>query len=96
VHLTDTGTTLLVALGKFSGTVPDSGKVYQDEDDLWLVDDGPAPVASASGTAADVDTWLWHRDSGLTVGPGDGKRIRFAGDRLVFEKISRILGRSID
>ena len=96
VHLTDTRTTLLVALGKFSGTEPDSGKVYEDEDDLWLVDEGPEPVATVSGTAADLDTWLWHRDPGLTVGPGDGDQIRFEGDRLVFEKAAQILGGSLD
>lgn len=95
VHLTDTGTKLLVALGKFSGTVPDSGKVYQDEDDLWLVDDGPEPMATVSGTAADVDTWLWHRDPGLTQGSGDD-RIRVDGDRQIFEKAAQILGGSLD
>jgi uncharacterized protein (TIGR03083 family) len=96
VHLTDTGTELLVALGKFSGTVPDSGKVYEDEDDLWLVEEGPEPTATVSGTAADVDTWLWHRDPALTVGSRAEDRIRVAGDRLVFEKAAQILGGSID
>ena len=40
VRMTDTGTDLLVALGKFSGTDPDDGKTYEDEDDIALVDDG--------------------------------------------------------
>jgi hypothetical protein len=53
-------------------------------------------VATVSGTAADVDTWLWHRGPGLTVGPDDGNRIRVEGDRLVFEKAAQILGGSID
>jgi len=96
VHLTDTGSELLVALGKFSGTVPDSGKVYEDEDDLWLVDDGPAPVATITGTAADVDTWLWHRDPALVPGSDAGDRIRVEGDRLVFEKAASILGGAIN
>jgi uncharacterized protein (TIGR03083 family) len=96
VHLTDTGTDLLVALGTFSGTVPDNGKVYDEEPDLWLVDDGPAPVTTVSGTAADLDTWLWHRDPALTVGTGADDRIRVEGDRLVFEKAAGILGGSIN
>jgi len=96
VHLTDTGTELLVALGKFSGTVPGSGKVYEDEDDLWLVDDGPEPAATVSGTAADLDTWLWHRDPALVAGQHEGDRIRVDGDRLVFEKAAEILGGGID
>ena len=60
VRMADTGSELLVELGKFSGTEPDSGKVYEDEDDMWLVDTGPEPVATITGTAADLDTWLWH------------------------------------
>ena len=39
VHMTDTGTHLLVELGKFSGTDPESGKTYEDEDDIDLVDE---------------------------------------------------------
>ena len=96
VHLTDTGTELLVALGLFSGTVPDSGKVYEDEPDLWLVDDGPAPVATVRGTAGDVDTWLWHRDPALVPGDAEGDRIRVEGDREVFDKAAAILAGSID
>jgi uncharacterized protein (TIGR03083 family) len=96
VHLTDTGTELLVALGKFSGTVPDSGKVYEDEDDLWLVAEGPEPAATIAGTAADVDTWLWHRDPTLVPGRDASDRIRVEGDRLVFEKAAEILGGSIN
>jgi uncharacterized protein (TIGR03083 family) len=96
VHLTDTGSRLLVVLGLFSGTLPDGSKTYEDEPDLWLVDDGPEPTATISGRAADVDTWLWHRDPALTAGPGVEDRIRVEGDRLVFEKAAAILGGSID
>jgi hypothetical protein len=96
VHLSDTGSELLVAQGKISGTVPDSGKVYEDEDDLWLVDSGPAPTVTLTGTAADVDTWLWHRDPALVPGRDEGDRIRIEGDRLVYEKVAGILGGSID
>jgi uncharacterized protein (TIGR03083 family) len=96
VHLTDTGTELLVALGKFSGTVPDSGKVYEDEDDLWLVEEGPAPAVTLTGTAADLDTWLWHRDSSLIPGPDEDDRIRYDGDRIVYEKAAAILGGEIN
>ncbi len=96
VRLTDTGSELHVVLGKFSGTVPDSGKVYEDEPDLWMVDDAPAPVTTISGTAADVDTWLWKRDPALSAGTRPDDRIRVDGDRLVFEKAAAILGGGID
>ncbi len=67
--MSDTGTDLLVELGKFSGTDPESGKTYEDEDDLDLVDAGAEPVATVTGTAADLDTWLWKRDPALTPAP---------------------------
>ena len=96
VRLTDTGTDLLVALGKFSGTDPDGGKTYEDEDDLWLVDDGAEPIATVSGTAADLDTWLWNRDPTLSLGWDDGDRIHIEGDRSAYEKLSAILDQPVN
>jgi hypothetical protein len=95
VHLTDTGTDLLVELGKFSGTDPDDGSTYADEDDIDLVESGAEPAATVSGTAADLDTWLWKRDPGLTAGHDDSDRIRVEGDRITYEKLSAILGQPI-
>jgi hypothetical protein len=95
VHMTDTGTHLLVELGKFSGTDPESGKTYEDEDDIDLVDQGAEPVATVTGTAADLDTWLWKRDPTLTLGQDDGDRIRIEGDRITYEKLSAILGQPL-
>jgi uncharacterized protein (TIGR03083 family) len=96
VRMTDTGTDLLVALGKFSGTDPDSGNTYQDEDDIGLVDEGAEPVTTVTGTAADLDTWLWKRDADLAPGWDDGDRIRVEGDRIAFEKLSGILGQPLN
>lgn len=96
VRITDTGTDLLVALGKFSGTDPDDGKTYDDEDDISLVDSGPEPIATISGTAGDLDTWLWKRDPALSLGWDEGDRIRIEGDRLVYEKLSGILGQPLN
>ena len=95
VHMTDTGTHLLVELGKFSGTDPESGKTYEDEDDIDLVDQGAEPVATVTGTAADLDTWLWKRDPTLTLGQDEGDRIRIEGDRITYEKLSAILGQPL-
>jgi uncharacterized protein (TIGR03083 family) len=96
VRMTDTGTDLLVALGTFSGTDPDDGKTYEGEDDISLVDSGAEPVATISGTAADLDTWLWKRDPALALGRDEGDRIRIEGDRIAFEKLSTILGQPIN
>ena len=96
VHLTDTGTDLLIELGTFSGTDPEDGKTYEDEDDIALVDEGAEPVATVSGTAADLDTWLWKRDASLSPGTGEGDRVRLSGDRIAFEKLSGILGQPLN
>jgi uncharacterized protein (TIGR03083 family) len=96
VHMTDTGTHLLVELGKFAGTDPESGTTYEDEDDIALIDQGAEPVATVTGTAADLDTWLWKRDPALTPGWDDGDRIRIQGDRIAYEKLSAILGQPLN
>ncbi len=96
VRLTDTGTDLLVALGKFSGTDPDDGKTYEDEDDIALIDEGAEPIATVTGTAADLDTWLWKRDPALSLGSDAGDRIHIEGDRIAFEKLSAILGQPLN
>jgi hypothetical protein len=96
VRMTDTGTDLLVALGKFNGTDPDDGKTYEDEDDISLVDGGAEPLATVSGTAADLDTWLWKRDPALSLGWDEGARIRIEGDRIAYERLATILGQPIN
>jgi uncharacterized protein (TIGR03083 family) len=96
VRLSDTGTDLLVALGTFSGTDPDGGKTYEDEADLSLIEAGAEPIATITGTAADIDTWLWRRDPALSLGWDDGDRIRIAGDRIGYEKLNEILGQPIN
>ncbi len=73
VRMTDTGTELLVVLGTFSGTDPEDGTVYEDEADISLEESGPEPAATISGTAADLDAWLWKR------GPADAMRSTATG-----------------
>jgi uncharacterized protein (TIGR03083 family) len=96
VHMADTGTRLLVALGKFSGTDPDDGRTYDDEDDISLVADGAEPVATVTGTAADLDTWLWKRDPSLSMGFDETDRIRIEGDRITYETLATILGQPLN
>jgi uncharacterized protein (TIGR03083 family) len=95
VRMTDTGTELHVALGRFTGTDPDDGKEY-DDDDLALVEDDVAPATTISGSAADLDAWLWKRVPGLAVGWDDGARIRVEGDRATFEKLAAILDQPLN
>ena len=86
LHLTDTGDVLHVSLARFTGTDPD-GKTY-DEPDLALVESG-TPSATVTGTAADLDTWLWHRGAGRVD-------VRLDGDRDLLDELSAILSHPIN
>jgi uncharacterized protein (TIGR03083 family) len=78
----DTGDEVLVLLGRFSGTDPESGTSYEDEEDIAVVpDDGTAPDVVVTGDAAALNAWLWRRrdDSGITVAGDEGVYTRFRG-----------------
>jgi uncharacterized protein (TIGR03083 family) len=62
LQATDTGDSWFVRLGRFTGTDPESETSY-DEPDLHPDDADPGSPAAAtiSGSAADLDCWLWHR-----------------------------------
>jgi uncharacterized protein (TIGR03083 family) len=85
VEVSDTGLVVPVALGRFTGTDPDDGKAY-DEDDISVrfADPTAEPRTVVRGKAADLDAWLWNRrdDDGITV----------EGDREVFERFVRLVG----
>lgn len=86
VRLTDTGDVLHVALARFTGTDPD-GTTY-DEPDIALVDDGSA-LATVSGTAADLDTWLWHRGVGRV-------QVTLEGDQAALDELRGVLSQPIN
>ncbi len=60
LRCTDTGDQWRFRLGAFSGLSPNTGKTYIDEPALDLVDAGE-PSFTLSGTARDLDAWLWNR-----------------------------------
>lgn len=68
LHATDTGDTWLVTIGRFTGTDPDDGTSY-DEPDFHVSDsDSGAPTSALiSGSAEDLDCWLWHRPARGTI-----------------------------
>ena len=57
---TDTDTSWLVQVGHWSGTSPNTGTTYTDEQMLLLVDAGE-PSFEITGAAADLDAWIWNR-----------------------------------
>ena len=70
VRTTDTRLVVPVVLGRFTGTDPDDDTSYDEEDlSVQAADHAAVPAVVVSGTAADLDAWLWHRrdDAGVTV-----------------------------
>lgn len=62
IQASDTGQSWLVSIGRFTGISPATQRSY-DEPSLAVLDDGSGEPAAAtiSGSAADLDCWLWNR-----------------------------------
>lgn len=88
IRMTDTGDELRVALARFTGTDPD-GTSYDEPDLAVVAEDGTAPLATISGTAGDLDTWLWHRGEGR----GD---LAFDGDQDGLDELRSVLSQPIN
>jgi uncharacterized protein (TIGR03083 family) len=72
VDTTDTGESVWVQLGQFTGTDP-SSEVSYDEPDIGVVaDPGSEPDAVVAGPAGALDAWLWRR--------ADDSEIKVTGD----------------
>jgi hypothetical protein len=54
-----------------------------------VADDDTSPLATISGTAGDVDAWLWHRGQGR-VEP------LFDGDDATLDELRRILAQPLN
>lgn len=79
VRLSDTGDSIWVQPGEFSGTDPESGRVIEGERDIHVVSDPGVPAdAVISGAAADVALWLWRRR--------DRDGIEVTGDLAVYDR----------
>jgi uncharacterized protein (TIGR03083 family) len=91
VDATDTGEVTWLRFGTFSGTSPDSGTTYADEEDFHVVD-GPAgddePDVVVDGPAAALDLWLWSR--------GDDAEVSVAGDEATYARFRAIVDTPID
>lgn len=92
VDCTDTGDQFWVRFGTFSGTDPDSGTSYADEEDFHVVpapDDADVePDVVVDGPAATLDLWLWNR-------AGD-EEIDVAGDLGVLERFTAVVDSPIN
>jgi uncharacterized protein (TIGR03083 family) len=83
----DTQTTWRVALGRFTGTSPNSGTTY-DMDTLLVIDDPRAATSfTVRADAAQLDTWLWGR--------GAASALEVEGDRDAFARLEQIVARGV-
>ena len=89
VVTTDAHLVVPVALGRFTGTDPVTGTSY-DEDDISVrsADPTASPAATVTGTAEDLDAWLWHRR--------DGSALKVEGDQAAFERLVTVLAQPLD
>lgn len=84
----DAGGSVWTQLGLFSGTRPEGGERISGESDAHVVPDPGVPAdAVVSGTADDLDAWLWHRR-------GD-ERITVTGDLAIYDRLRELLGQPI-
>ncbi|WP_137121674.1 maleylpyruvate isomerase family mycothiol-dependent enzyme [Segeticoccus rhizosphaerae] len=89
LRTTDTGDSWLVTLGRFVGHDPGSDEDRDDPDiGIAASDTGEPALAALSGTAADLDCWLWHR-------PPVGEITR-EGDSGVIGRFEQIVSADID
>ena len=88
VDCSDTGASVWVQLGRFSGTDPED-EVRYDEDDIAVVPaPGIEPDAVISGPAETLLARLWRR--------GDGADIHLAGDMEIIDRFRNAIHHPID
>ncbi len=81
LEATDTGDAWTLAMGRFDGTSPDSGKAYEGLD-AAMVQGGNAaePAGTLSAAAWDLDRWLWGR----------GEPAAVAGDATLRDRLRKL------
>jgi uncharacterized protein (TIGR03083 family) len=89
LQATDTTGSWLITPGRFTGTDPDDQTSY-DEPAIHAadLDQGLTAAAEVSGSAADLDCWLWHRSSGT--------RLERSGDPRAIDRFESAIAPGID
>ena len=92
VDVTDTGSQIWLRFGIFSGTDPESGTSYADEEDFHVVeapdDEDVEPDVVVDGTAAALDLWLWNR--------GAEADVSVVGDEAIHDRFRAVVGTPIN
>jgi len=89
IHATDTGDSWFLTLGRFTGTDPADQRVY-DEPGIQAAgkDEGGPAAATISGTAADLDCWLWGRPTLAPIGRSGDSPVLGDFDALIAHGIN--------
>lgn len=82
LRATDATRDWVLAFGRFTGTSPKTGKTYDDECAELVADAGDV-AATVSGTAWDLDLWLWGRASEGAVD--------LTGEQAVCERLRAVI-----
>jgi uncharacterized protein (TIGR03083 family) len=90
IRATDTGDSWFVTLGHFSGTDPIWQRSYDRQPGIHVAaeDDGGAAAATISGTAADLDCWLWGRPTVGSFNRSGDSAVHSGFDALIAEGIN--------
>ena len=88
VDCTDTGDSLWVQVGQFTGTDPDSGKDYDEIAVEPVADPGTEPDVVIAGPAGALDAWLWRR--------GDDAMVRVSGDTGTYDRFRQAVNHPIE
>lgn len=82
---TDADRRWVLQLGREAGTVPDTGETIDDPN--FRLAPKATPLATISGSAADLDLWLWNR-------PTTGTLTR-TGDSATLDAMDEVLGEGL-
>jgi uncharacterized protein (TIGR03083 family) len=85
---TDTGDSWLVTMATFTGDEPGGDHIEEADIHIADSDDGSDVLGSISGSAADLDAWLWHR---VDDGP-----IEFEGDEVLLGELRQVFAQGIN
>jgi uncharacterized protein (TIGR03083 family) len=86
VETLDTGLVVPLAVGRWSGTSPNTGREYDDP--AVDVQPGITTTARVRGTAADLDLWLWGR--------ADPSSLLVDGDPAPFQALQEVVWLGVD
>jgi len=89
IQASDTGHSWLVTLGRFTGTDPSSQRGY-DQPEIAVMDEDPGTAAAATitGSAADLDCWLWRRPPEGPIGRSGDPAVLSGFDAVIAPGIS--------